>query len=89
MARNLYIEGGLAMSEALMLAIFCKTHKKHSAHRACFEACNIAREQGRSVHDVLLHDERFQGLLNEQELTAALDPWQYTGNSLQQGRTCH
>jgi len=84
MAKNLDIEGGLAMSEALMLAIFCKTEKKHSAHRACFEACNTAREEGRPVRDVFLHDKRFQGLLDEAELDAALDPLQYIGNSPEQ-----
>ena len=84
MAKNLGLEGDLAMSEALMLAIFRKTGKKHSAHRACFDACNIAREEGRSLRDVFLHDDRFQGLLDEPELDAALDPSQYIGNSLEQ-----
>lgn len=84
MIENLGLEGGLAMSEALMLTIFRKTGKKHSAHQACFDACNIAREEGRPVVDVFLHDEQFQGLLDEPELGAALDPSQYIGNSQEQ-----
>jgi adenylosuccinate lyase len=84
MTENLGLEGGLAMSEALMLAIFRKTGKKHSAHRACFDACNIAREAGRSVRDVFLHDEQFQGLLDGPELDTLLDPSQYIGNSSEQ-----
>ncbi len=84
MTRNLLLEDGLAMSEALMLELFRKTGRKHTAHRVCFDACNTARREHRTLHEVFLDDERFQGLLEERELEAALDPTGYLGNSIDQ-----
>ena len=67
-----------------MLAIFRKTGKRQWAHRACFDACNIAREEGRPVRDLFLDDGRFRGLLDEEELAAVLDPCKYLGDSAAQ-----
>jgi adenylosuccinate lyase len=84
MGRNLVLEDGLAMSEALMLELFRKTGRKHTAHRVCYDACNTARREHRSLKEVVLADGRLRGLLDERQLDVALDPTGYIGNSAEQ-----
>ena len=80
MRRNMNLQQGLAMSEAIMLALYKKTGKKQTAHRIVYEVSNQAWAENRPVLEVLLEHQEARKYLVESEIQKVLDPETYCGN---------
>ena len=80
MCKNLDLQKGLAMSEAVMLALYKKTGRKQTAHRIVYEASNQAWAENSSMLEVLLDHQEARKYLTQSEIQKALDPKAYCGN---------
>lgn len=80
MRKNLNIQQGLAMSEAVMLALYKKTGRKQTAHRIVYEASNKAWAENKPMFEVLLEHQEARKYLTASEIEDLLDPKTYCGN---------
>lgn len=80
MRKNIDLQQGLAMSEAVMLALFKKTGKKQTAHRIIYEISNKVWSEKKSMLEVLLGHQEVRKYLNQAEIESLLDPKEYCGN---------
>lgn len=82
MRRNLDLNHGLIMSEAVMMRL---AHHlgRHVAHKALYEVTRSVLDAGYSLHDALCQHPAIQPLLQELELGTLLDPQSYLGESPQ------
>lgn len=80
MRENLFLQGGLALSEAVMLALG-KYLGRQTAHDIVYECSMRAYEQGRPFQQVLLEHPSVATQLSDEEVQSLLDPVRYTGHS--------
>ncbi len=80
MRKNLDLQQGLAMSEAVMLALYKKTKRKQTAHKIVYEASNKAWAEKKPMLEVLLEYQEARKYLTESEIEDLLDPKAYCGN---------
>ncbi len=78
MQANLNLEGGLMMSEAVMMALAPKLGK-HQAHQLVSSIAGRAKEAGITLKAALLANDRILEHLDASELDQLLDPANYTG----------
>jgi 3-carboxy-cis,cis-muconate cycloisomerase len=78
MAANLYLLNGMVMSEAVMMGL--ATHIGRSqAHDVVYQSCAKCADDGLTLRQVLLSDERITTQLSENEIDEMLDPANYLG----------
>jgi 3-carboxy-cis,cis-muconate cycloisomerase len=80
MRENLTLQGGLALSEAVMLALG-KYLGRQTAHDIVYECSMRAFEEGQPFQQVLLGHPQVAARLSAEEVQALLDPSHYTGLS--------
>jgi 3-carboxy-cis,cis-muconate cycloisomerase len=80
MRENLSLQGGLALSEAIMLALG-KYVGRQSAHDIVYECAMRALEEKLPFQEVLLEHSLVAARLSDEEVQSLLDPVQYTGLS--------
>ncbi|MFC2087704.1 adenylosuccinate lyase family protein [Bacteroidota bacterium] len=80
MRMNLELEGGLIMSEAVMMGLAPKVGKK-KAHDIIYNAAGQANDEGITLREALLSDEDVKSILSEKEIDALIDPSNYTGSA--------
>lgn len=78
MRLNLELNGGLIMSEALMMGLAPRIGKKE-AHDIVYEIASQAYESNTPLSTALRSDERISKLLNEDQIEELLNPLNYTG----------
>ena len=80
MRRNLGLQGGLIMSEAVMMGL-APLVGKAQAHHLVYAAAGRAMDQGLSLRQALLEDKDVMAHLDEATLDGLLDPANYTGSA--------
>jgi len=80
MERNLHAQGGLLMSEAVMMKLG-KVLGRQEAHDILYEICMKVFEQGGNLKDALMAHPTIQSNFSRAEVEAMLDPHTYTGLS--------
>lgn len=80
MEKNLHTQGGLLMSEAVMMSLG-KVLGRQEAHDILYEICMKVFEQGGNLKESLMAHPTIQAHLSEAEVDAMLDPHVYTGLS--------
>jgi 3-carboxy-cis,cis-muconate cycloisomerase len=80
MRENLSLQGGLALSEAIMLALG-KYVGRQSAHDIVYECAMRALEEKLPFQEVLLEHSLVAARLSDEEVQSLLDPVHYTGLS--------
>lgn len=84
MAENLMLTEGLAMSEAVMIALAEKGMSRQEAHELV-RRLTIKSTIGKTAfRDTLLREKAVTNLLSEAEIDETLNPWNYLGTSVQQ-----
>jgi adenylosuccinate lyase len=78
MRRNVELSGGLIMAEALMLELG-KQIGRQRAHDAVYDAAQGSVTEGRPFRELLAADPSVSARLGAAQITALLDPAQYTG----------
>ena len=78
MRENLNLNGGLLMSEAVMMGLAPKIGKK-KAHDLVYTAAGNAWDQSISLKEALMQSEEIKSLLTEEDLDRLLDPLNYVG----------
>jgi 3-carboxy-cis,cis-muconate cycloisomerase len=80
MATNMQADGGMLMSEAVMIAL-APHIGRHAAHHLVYDACRVARENGRDLTAVL--EEALPGDLASQlpPIALLLEPEAYLGEA--------
>lgn len=78
MERNLFLQNGLLMSEAVMMRL-SDTLGRQEAHEIVYRICMEVFEQGGSLKQALMADPAVSSRLGEEEIDAMLDPHAYTG----------
>lgn len=80
--KNLYLEGGMILSERLMMEL---SHKigKAQAHELIYTLGNESREEGQTFEAKIRGNEVIQEYLSAEELDTLFDPTTYTGKSKQ------
>lgn len=78
MRQNLELQGGLIMSEAVMMGLAAKIGKSQ-AHHLVYAAAGKANDAGITLKQALLEDKEITGLLTVDEIDKLLDPMNYTG----------
>ncbi len=84
MRTNAVLQGGIAMSEAILLRLAQKIGKKLTAHDLVRRAAMRAFETGGSFSECLREDSAVRENLSEAELTQLLDPACYLGTASRQ-----
>jgi len=80
MAANLDMLDGMVMSEAVMMGL-AATLGRNQAHDIVYEACARSADEGMSLRESLLQDERISGVLQPEEIDRMLDPARYIGSA--------
>ncbi|OZI37930.1 adenylosuccinate lyase [Bordetella genomosp. 10] len=80
MERNLYVQNGLLLSEAVMMKLG-ETLGRQEAHEIVYRICMDVFEKGGSLKDALMADPEVASRLNEGDIDAMLDPHAYTGKA--------
>ncbi|MGY6555682.1 MAG: class-II fumarase/aspartase family protein [Wenzhouxiangella sp.] len=80
MRRNLDLQGGLIMSEAVMMGL-APLVGKAQAHHLVYAAAGRANDEGLSLREALLADTEVMAHLDEATLNSLLDPANYTGSA--------
>jgi len=80
MKANLQLNGGLIMSEAVMMGLAPKIGKK-KAHDLVYKAAATAQDSGISLKEALSEEEAISGLLNSDELDNLINPLNYVGSA--------
>jgi len=78
MLANMNLDGGLMMSEAVMMALASKLGK-HQAHKLISSIAGRAKDDGVTLKEALLSDDEVMQHLDESQLDSLLDPSSYTG----------
>ena len=78
MRENLKLGGGLMMSEAVMMALASKLGK-HQAHTLVSSIAGRAKDDGMTLKEALLLDDKVMQHLDASQLESILDPSSYTG----------
>jgi 3-carboxy-cis,cis-muconate cycloisomerase len=80
MKNNLNLQGGLIMSEAVMMGLAPKIGKS-KAHHIVYEAAGKAIDSGISLRNALLDNTEILQLLSVSEIDQLIDPSNYTGSA--------
>ncbi len=80
MLENLDHGGGLAFSQAVLLALVERGLSREDAYGIVQEAAAAAWDRGASFRDLIGADPRIRGLLDPQEVSALFDPARYLAN---------
>jgi 3-carboxy-cis,cis-muconate cycloisomerase len=80
MRKNLNLQGGLIMSEAVMMGLAPKVGKS-KAHHLVYAAAGKAMDTGCTLREALLEDKEISKLLTVEEIDRLLDPSNYTGSA--------
>ena len=84
MAENLMLTEGLAMSEAVMIALAEKGMSRQEAHELVRKLTIKSTVEKTAFRDTLLREKAVTNLLSEAEIDETLNPWNYLGTSVQQ-----
>ncbi|KAF1304954.1 class-II fumarase/aspartase family protein [Candidatus Enterococcus willemsii] len=80
--KNLYLDGGMKMSERLMMALAPHIGKQ-SAHQLMYEIANQARIDQVTFNEAVSQNERIQQYYTSDELAQLLDPHTYIGAAVE------
>jgi 3-carboxy-cis,cis-muconate cycloisomerase len=80
MRKNLDLQGGLIMSEAVMMGLAPKVGKSQ-AHHLVYAAAGKAMDTGCTLREALLEDKEISKLLTVEEIDRLLNPSNYTGSA--------
>jgi len=80
MKKNLGLQGGLIMSEAVMMGLAPRIGKS-KAHHLVYAAAGRANDTGITLRQAMLDDAEISGLLTIEEIDYLLDPINYTGSA--------
>ena len=80
MRKNLDLQGGLIMSEAVMMGLASKVGKS-KAHHMVYAAAGKSRDAGITLREAILDDKDIMKHLSEKELDKLLDPVNYIGSA--------
>ncbi|MFC4275352.1 adenylosuccinate lyase [Achromobacter aloeverae] len=80
MERNLHIQNGLLLSEAVMMHL-SDALGRQEAHEIVYRVCMEVFEQGGNLKDAILNEPELKGRISAQELDRVLDPHAYIGLS--------
>uniref|UniRef100_UPI00403F7373 hypothetical protein n=1 Tax=Candidatus Enterococcus willemsii TaxID=1857215 RepID=UPI00403F7373 len=80
--KNLYLDGGMKMSERLMMALAPHIGKQ-SAHQLMYEIANQARIDQVTFNEAVSQNERIQQYYTSNELARLLDPHTYIGAAVE------
>lgn len=83
MEQNLYQDGGMLLSERLMLALG-KHIGKQTAHQLMYDLANEAREKNECFSELVRQNEHVQKYLPVEEGEQLLDPHAYVGLAVEQ-----
>ncbi|HEY0296280.1 MAG TPA: adenylosuccinate lyase [Bordetella sp.] len=78
MEKNLYIQNGLLLSEAVMMHL-SDALGRQEAHDIVYRVCMDVFERGGNLKDAILSDPQLKGRISAQDLDRVLDPHAYTG----------
>ncbi|MGB6008199.1 adenylosuccinate lyase [Castellaniella sp.] len=78
MEKNLFLQNGLLMSEAVMMRL-SDALGRQEAHEIVYRICMDVFERGGSLKQALMEDPVVAGRLDEDDIDAMLDPRVYTG----------
>ncbi|OWT73754.1 MULTISPECIES: adenylosuccinate lyase [unclassified Achromobacter] len=78
MEKNLHIQNGLLLSEAVMMHL-SDALGRQEAHEIVYRVCMDVFERGGNLKDALLDDTQLKGRLSAGDLDRVLDPHAYTG----------
>lgn len=84
MYRNMLVNGGVIMSEALMLLLAKRSRRKVWAHQLCHDIAMKVTSHGGTLADALSGNAEVTRYLSEQEIRAAFRPASYLGTALSQ-----
>jgi len=84
MAKNLMLTEGLAMSEAVMIALAKKGMSRQEAHELVRKLTIKSTIEKTAFKDTLLREKTVTDFLSETEIDETLNPWNYLGTSVQQ-----
>ncbi|MVW72731.1 adenylosuccinate lyase [Bordetella sp. 15P40C-2] len=80
MEKNLYIQKGLLMSEAVMMAMSDRFGRQE-AHEVIYQICMDVFEKGGSLKEALMQNDTVSANLTEAEIDRMLEPYAYTGQA--------
>lgn len=80
MEKNLFIQKGLLMSEAVMMGM-SEQFGRQEAHEIVYRICMEVFESGGSLKDALLSDETVAANLSESDIDRMLEPFEYVGHA--------
>jgi 3-carboxy-cis,cis-muconate cycloisomerase len=80
MRRNLALDGGLIMSEAVMMRL-AEALGRRRAHRLVYDVAQSAHAAGIPLADALLAEPEVAAVLGGEELATLLEPAAYTGEA--------
>jgi adenylosuccinate lyase len=80
MERNLYLQKGLLMSEAVMMHLSDRVGRQ-KAHELVYEVCMSAFEMDAPLKEALLQNPEINSRVLAEELESLLDPHGYTGSA--------
>ncbi len=83
MWENLQATRGMAMAEAVMLALAEEGMGRQEAHELVRGLSLKAKEEGRTLGEALEDSRKVVSTLSKEELAAALDPKRYLGASVE------
>lgn len=81
MIENIESAKGLVMAEPLMMKLTEKGIGRQDAHEIIRRDAMIAEDNDEHLRDVLLRDEKLEGVLTPDEITAVMDPANYVGGA--------
>jgi len=84
MAKNLMLTEGLAMSEAVMMALAKKGMGRQDAHELVRRLTVQSTIEKTAFRDTLLQEKAVTNLLSEAEIDETLNPRNYLGTSVEQ-----
>lgn len=84
MRENLELTKGLAMSEAVMIALVEKGMNRQEAHELLRKLTLKSENEKQHFQKILLNDKIVRTKLSEKEIDKALDPSNYLGTTLEQ-----
>ncbi|MEM2896581.1 MAG: adenylosuccinate lyase [Candidatus Bathyarchaeia archaeon] len=87
MIENLELTKGLALSEAIMMALFKKGLGRKEAYELIRKLSLEASSKGKSFKELLLESSFIKNFIDEKELEEALNPKNYLGTILEQIET--
>ncbi len=82
--RNLELEGGLYMSENVMIKLVEKGLGRQEAHEILRQLAIECRSEKKSLMEAILNHQKLKTLVTEDELREWLDPKQYIGTAVEQ-----